>query len=98
MRVTGPNFPLDIIVSDEYFWVTDIRPPKILQFDLQGNHVYTWLLPTEGPTAWLEMHSFSVDTDGNVYGTDNQYARPQKLVPSADADPRHLIQRQYVPR
>ncbi|HDZ07941.1 hypothetical protein [Pseudohongiella sp.] len=98
MRVTGPNFPLDIIVSEEYFWVTDIRPPKILQFDLQGNHIYTWLLPGEGPTAWLEMHSFSVDADGNVYGTDNQYARPQKLVPKADADPRLLIQPQYVPR
>jgi hypothetical protein len=98
MRVTGPNFPLDIIVSDQYFWVTDIRPPKILQFDLQGEHVYTWLLPGEGPTAWLEMHSFSVDADGNVYGTDNQYARPQKLVPKADADPRLLIQPQYVPR
>lgn len=98
MRVTGPNFPLDIIVSEDYFWVTDIRPPKIMQFDLQGNHIYTWLLPGEGPTAWLEMHSFSVDADGNVYGTDNQYARPQKLVPKADADPRLLIQPQYVPR
>lgn len=97
-RITGPNFPLDIIVSDEYFWVTDIRPPKIMQFDLQGNHVYTWLLPGEGPTAWLEMHSFAVDADGNVYGTDNQYARPQKLVPRPGADPRHLIQQQYVPR
>jgi hypothetical protein len=97
-RITGPNFPLDIIVSEEYFWVTDIRPPKILQFDLQGNHVYTWLLPGEGPTAWLEMHSFAVDMDGNVYGTDNQYARPQKLVPRAGADPRHLIRQQYVPR
>lgn len=97
-RITGPNFPLDIIVSEEYFWVTDIRPPKILQFDLQGNHVYTWLLPGEGPTAWLEMHSFAVDVDGNVYGTDNQYARPQKLVPRAGADPRHLIRQQYVPR
>tara|TARA_R110002072_G_scaffold136124_3_gene278365 strand:- start:78740 stop:79864 length:1125 start_codon:yes stop_codon:yes gene_type:complete len=96
-RWMGPNFPLDIIVSDEYVWVTDIRPPKILQFDQQGNHVYTWLLPGEGPTAWLEMHSFAVDDHGNLYGTDNQYARPQKLVPRADADPRHLIKKQYVP-
>ncbi|HBN14854.1 MAG: hypothetical protein CMQ46_11930 [Gammaproteobacteria bacterium] len=96
-RWTGPNFPLDIIVSEEYAWVTDIRPPKILQFDLEGNHVYTWLLPGEGPTAWLEMHSFAVDEEGNLYGTDNQYARPQKLVPRADADPKHLVQRQYVP-
>lgn len=97
-RWKGPNFPLDIIVSEEYAWITDIRPPKILQFDLQGNHVYTWLLPGEGPTAWLEMHSFAVDEDGNLYGTDNQYARPQKLVPRADANPVHLVKPQYVPR
>ena len=97
-RWSGPNFPLDIIVSEEYAWITDIRPPKILQFDLQGNHVYTWLLPGEGPTAWLEMHSFAVDEDGNLYGTDNQYARPQKLVPRADANPMHLVRPQYVPR
>lgn len=96
-RWLGPNFPLDIIVSEEYAWVTDIRPPKILQFDLQGNHVYTWLLPGEGPTAWLEMHSFAVDEDGNLYGTDNQYARPQKLVPRADANPIHLVKQQFVP-
>ncbi|MDO9475077.1 MAG: hypothetical protein Q7L07_00100 [Pseudohongiella sp.] len=97
-RWLGPNFPLDIIVSDEYAWVTDIRPTKVIQFDLQGNHVYTWLLPPDGPGAWLEMHSFAVDADGNLYGTDNQYARPQKLVPRADADPKHLIQPQYIPR
>ena len=97
-RFHGPDFPLDIIVNEEYFWVTDIRPPKVMQFDLEGNHVYTWLLPGEGPTAWLEMHSFAVDAEGNLYGTDNQYARPQKLVPRQDADPEHLIQRQYVPR
>lgn len=96
-RWTGPDFPLDIIVNDEYAWVTDIRPPKVHQFDLHGNRIYTWLLPTEGPNAWLEMHSFAVDEDGSLYGTDNQYARPQKLVPRADADPRYLLKPQYVP-
>ncbi|MDF1622129.1 MAG: hypothetical protein P1V33_01495 [Pseudohongiella nitratireducens] len=96
-RWQGPDFPLDIIVNEDYAWVTDIRPPKIIQFDLEGNHVYTWLLPAEGPTKWLEMHSFAVDSQGNLYGTDNQYARPQKLIPRADADPKHLIGPQYVP-
>lgn len=92
------DFPLDIIVSEQYAWVTDIRPPKIVQFDLQGNQVYTWLLPDQGSTRWLEMHSFAVDRDGNVYGTDNQLGRTQKLVPDPDADPRYLIRPQYVPR
>lgn len=92
------NFPLDIIVSEQYVWVTDIRPPKIVQFDHDGNQVYTWLLPDQGPTRWLEMHSFAVDENGNVYGTDNQYGRTQKLVPLSDANPEHLIRPQYVPR
>lgn len=89
---TGFGFPLDIRVSDEYAWVTDIRPPKIVQMDLEGNHVYTWLLPADGPARWLEMHSFDVDRDGNLYGTDNQLGRTQKLVPKEDADPRLLVQ------
>src|SRR5690606_3840718 len=97
-RWKGPNFPLDIIVSEEYAWITDIRPPKILQFDLQGNHVYTWLLPGEGPTAWLETPSLAGHEHGYPYVTDNQYARTQKLVPRADANPVYLVKPQYVPR
>jgi len=88
---TGFGFPLDIMVSEEYVWVTDIRPPKVVQLDLEGNHVYTWLLPDEGDGRWLEMHSFAVDAEGNLYGTDNQLGRTQKMVPRADADPRHLV-------
>jgi hypothetical protein len=26
------------------------------------------------------MHSFAVDSDGNLYGADNQHGRIQKLV------------------
>lgn len=93
----GFGFPLDIRVSEEYAWVTDIRPTKVIQLDLEGNRVVTWRLPLEGPTRWLEMHSFDTDNEGNVYGTDNQLGRTQKLVPREDADPRHLIQPQFVP-
>ena len=42
------------------------------------------------------MHSFAVDSDGNVYGADNQHGRTVKLVPTADADPRYLIGQPYV--
>jgi hypothetical protein len=47
---------------------------------------------------WIEMHSASIDEDGNLYGTDNQAGRPQKLVPKPDADPSLIVGRQYVPR
>ena len=95
---TGLGMPLDITVSEDNAWVTDLNPPKIVQFNLDGSREYTWPLPTEGPDFWIEMHSLSVDEDGNLYGTDNQAGRPQKLVPRPDADPDHLVRRPFVPR
>ncbi len=93
----GFGLPLDIQVSDEYAWVTDLRPTKIVQLNLDGERVTSWRLPTEGETRWIEMHSFDVDSAGNVYGTDNQLGRIQKLVPRPDADPEHLIAPDALP-
>jgi hypothetical protein len=92
------GMPLDITVSDNSAWVTDLNPPKIVQFNLDGSREYTWNLPVEGPHMWIEMHSLSVDNDGNLYGTDNQAGRPQKLVPRSDANPDHIVKPQYIPR
>ena len=92
------GMPLDILVSEDSAWVTDLNPPKIVQFNLDGSRRYTWNLPVEGPHRWIEMHSLSVDTDGNLYGTDNQAGRPQKLTPKAGADPELILDRPYIPR
>jgi hypothetical protein len=92
------GLPLDIWVSKDHAWVTDLNPPKIVQFNLDGSREYTWPLPTEGPDFWIEMHSLGVDEDGNLYGTDNQAGRPQKLMPRSDADPDHIVKPQYVPQ
>jgi hypothetical protein len=35
----------------------------------------------------------AVDSDGNLYGSDNQIGRTQKLVPRKSADPKLLIRR-----
>jgi len=94
----GLDIPLSIVVNEDSAWVTDLRPPKLIKFDLSGNREYTWHLPTEGPHMWIEMHSMAVDNDGNLYGTDNQAGRPQKLIPKAGADPDLLVQPQYIPR
>jgi hypothetical protein len=88
--------PLDITVSENYAWVTDLNPPKIVQFNLDGSKEYTWHLPTTGSNFWIEMHSLSIDSKGNLYGTDNQAGRPQKLVPKSDANPSHIIRKPYV--
>ena len=92
------GMPLDITVSETSAWVTDLNPPKIVQFNLDGSREYTFHLPVEGPDFWIEMHSLSVDAEGNLYGTDNQAGRPQKLVPRSDANPDHIVRRPYIPR
>lgn len=95
---TGFGLTLDIIVSGNNVWVSYLSPPKVTKLDLDGNWQYTWHLPTEGPTRFLEMHSFAVDSDGNLYGADNQNGRTQKFVPKADADPTLLVGAPYVRR
>ena len=95
----GLDTPLDISVGETHAWVTDNDPPKIVQFNLDdGSRNYTWLLPAEGQDYWNEMHSFSADEEGNLYGADNQTGRPQKMVPLPDANPEHVVARPYVPR
>lgn len=95
----GLDTPLDISVGETHAWVTDNDPPKIVQFNLDdGSRNYTWLLPTEGQDYWIEMHSFSADEEGNLYGADNQTGRPQKMVPLPNANPEHVVARPYVPR
>ena len=95
----GLDTPLDISVNDSFAWVTDNNPTKIVQFNLaDGTRNYTWLLPAEGQDYWIEMHSFSADEAGNLYGADNQTGRPQKMAPLPGANPEHIVKRPYVPR
>lgn len=89
--------PLDVVVSENYAWVA-ANPPSVTQFDLDGNRVYAWQQPLEGPDYWIEMHSFATDDYGNIYGTDNQTGRPQKLIPRRDANPEYIVGPQYVPQ
>ena len=91
----GLDLPLDITVSEDAAWVTDIRPPKIIKYNLDGTPERSWRLPIEGPHMWIEMHSLAADEDGNLYGTDNQAGRPQKMLPRGDADPELLVKRPW---
>jgi hypothetical protein len=87
----GFSLPLDIIVNGRALWITDLNPLRFVKLDFQGNHLYTWLVPRELPDGYLEVHTFSVDSEGNLYGGDNQYGRTQKFVPKPGADPELLI-------
>ena len=88
---TGFNLPLDIIVNDDAIWVTDLSPLRFNKLDFKGNHLYTWMVPKDLPDGYLEVHTFTVDSTGILYGGDNQYGRTQKFVPKAGADPKLLV-------
>jgi hypothetical protein len=92
------SIPLDIIVNDESLWVTVLGPLRFIKVDFKGNHLYTWTVPRELPDGYLEVHTISVDSNGNLYGGDNQYGRTQKFVPKRGADPALLIGPPWVAR
>lgn len=87
----GFELPLDVFVSADDVWVSDLGRPKVIKFDRQGNRLYTWFWPSEGNGRFREMHTMVVDSAGNLYGADNQLGRTQKLVPKKDADPKLLL-------
>ena len=94
----GFQLPLDIIVNDDSVWVTDLGPLRFTKLDFSGKHLYTWLVPSALPDGYLEVHTFTVDSNGNLYGGDNQYGRTQKFVPRPGADPALLIRSPWVAR
>ena len=87
----GFSLPLDIIVNQDAIWVTDLNPLRFTKLDFSGRHLYTWMVPKDLPDGYLEVHTFSVDSKGMLYGGDNQYGRTQKLLPKAGADPQQLV-------
>lgn len=92
----GLALPLDLIVNDDAVWLTDLGPLRFVKFDFDGNRLYEWEVPREMPDGYLEVHAFSVDAEGNLYGGDNQFGRTQKLVPRPGADPNLLIDPPWV--
>ena len=84
--------PLDIIVNEDDIWMTSKQPMRFVNLDFEGNHKYTWVVPADLPDGFIEVHSFDVDSEGNLYGADNGLGRTQKLVPKAGVNPDLLIQ------
>ena len=87
----GFQLPLDLIVNEDAIWMTDLSPLRFTKLDFKGNHLYTWMVPPDLPDGYLEVHTFTVDSDHNLYGGDNQYGRTQKFVPKKGVDPKLII-------
>ena len=91
VQVTDP-VPGDTSTGGEQVvWVADNMTAEVLKFDTQGNRLFSWHASGPVPGGFGELHQFSLDSKGNVYTADNVLGRPQKLVPKAGADPKHLI-------
>jgi hypothetical protein len=92
------TLPLDIIVNDNDFWITDLGPLRFENYDFEGKLKNTWLVPRELPDGYIEAHSITVDSEGNLYGGDNQYGRTQKFIPKPGAGPELLIEPPWYQR
>ena len=95
---TGFSLPLDMIVNEDSLWITDLNPLRFIKLDFNGERQFSWLVEREGPTGFLEVHAFSVDSEMNLYGGDNQFGRTQKMVPKPGVDPALLIKQPWYQR
>ncbi len=95
---TGFSLPLDMIVNEDSVWMTDLNPLRFVKLDFNGNRLYSWVVERDGPTGFLEVHAFTVDSDLNLIGGDNQYGRSQKMVPKPGVDPDLLIKTPWYQR
>lgn len=94
----GFSLPLDMIVNEDSLWITDLNPLRFVKLDFNGERQYSWLVEREGPTGFLEVHAFTVDSEMNLYGGDNQFGRTQKMVPKPGVDPALLIKQPWYQR
>ena len=85
------EFPNDIIVTGYDVWVADNMPPRIVKLDTNGNRLFTYDIAGDGPGQFSELHQFSVDSEGNLYGADNVKGRTLKFVPKPGASSTELI-------
>lgn len=94
----GFSLPLDMIVNEDSLWITDLNPLRFVKLDFNGERQYSWLVEREGPTGFLEVHAFTVDSEMNLFGGDNQFGRTQKMVPKPGVDPALLIKQPWYQR
>ena len=76
---------------DQHVWVADGTNAKVLEYDLNGQLLYSWGTYGTFPGQFWELHQMSVDADGNLYGADSFGGRTQKFRPRPGADRSKLM-------
>jgi peptidylamidoglycolate lyase len=88
----APSTPQVLYMSaDRHLWIADNATSKIVEYDMDGNYLYSWGSQGEWPGAMWNVHGMSVDQDGNVYLAEVNNGRAQKLRPRAGANRALLI-------
>lgn len=71
--------PADIAFgpSDELYVADGYGNSRVVKFDAEGNFVKAWGTPGSGPGQFDLVHSVAVDSQGNIYASDQQNDRIQ---------------------
>jgi len=104
--LTSPHWPENqntlmvnhFIDTDGFIWVGDAPTSRILKFDQNGNHLYSWGAPGTQAGRLNCSHGMTTDQDRNLYLADCFAGRLQKFTPIPGADPSKIagqILRQY---
>ena len=80
-----------LITTDGYIWVGDAPTNRLLKFDLEGNHLYSWGAPGIQAGRLACSHGITTDQDGNLFVADCFAGRVQKFEPIPGADPSRMV-------
>jgi hypothetical protein len=80
-----------VMTADHHLWIVDGVTDKFLEYDLEGNLLYSWGTHGTFPGSFWGVHQFSIDSDGNLYAAETFGGRTQKFRLKPGADPSKLI-------
>ena len=73
-----------------HIWAGDAYTDRIMEFDLDGNFLYSWGASGPQPGRLQCSHGMSTDQLGNLYIADCFAGRIQKFEPVPEADQSHV--------
>ncbi|MGA1823207.1 MAG: fibronectin type III domain-containing protein [bacterium] len=73
--------PLSIGMSNDGFYVSDIKKYNINKYDFNGNQLFSFGSHGEGRAQFLSLNDICVDSEGNVYTADLKRCMVQVFSP-----------------
>lgn len=90
-NILGP-FCVRLTKDGRYLWVSDGYTQKFLKFDaMTGKLLTSFGTLGTAPGAFLGIHYFDTDSEGNLYVAEDFNGRVQKLQPRKDGNPEQLL-------